>query len=146
MTSVYVPGTMDGFHQGHRELIDVACKIAGHQGTVILAINSDEFVERHKGVRLMAGHDRRLWAAWVYASDKIEDTIAFVIDQDSEQRVWLDKLRPEFVIHGAEYSELWVCERYGVTPEWFRERGITLLFKPRFPGVSSTKLREVYYE
>lgn len=146
MATVYVPGTMDGFHKGHQDLIDTACRIAGPSGAVILAVNSDRFVERHKGVRLLAGHDRRLWVAQVYTRNKHENVMALVIDTDEEQRYWVDELRPDFILHGLEYNEAWVCERYAVTPEWFRERGITLLFKPRYPGVSSTKLREVFLE
>ena len=47
MPNIYTGGTFDLFHEGHVELLRSCKRLAG-DGLVIVALNTDEFIERFK--------------------------------------------------------------------------------------------------
>jgi glycerol-3-phosphate cytidylyltransferase-like family protein len=146
-TVVYVGGTFDGvtdsLHDGHKELFMVANKIAGKNGSVIAAVNSDEFVMRHKGITPSRFTAQRCLDVNKYLlSIGCNHGSVIVVDDDSDQTRLLNKHRPDYLLHGEpDWSGAAICERYGITFDWLKSRGITLLFTTRTTGLSSTLLR-----
>ena len=46
---VYTGGTFDLLHSGHVRFLQACRKIAGHDGTVVVSLNTDEFISAYKG-------------------------------------------------------------------------------------------------
>lgn len=143
---VYVGGTFDLFHEGHEELLDVAAKIAGDEGQVIVAVNSDRFVERHKNVvpalnEVERVKDVELYMAYLGGVYGCTSEV-IILNNDNEQKKNLSFYVPDFMLHGGDWTGEKVCERYGVTSDWLHTLGITLIYKDRVPDISSTELRK----
>jgi cytidyltransferase-like protein len=143
MSIVYVGGTFDCFHEGHSELLDVAIRVAGVDGTVIVAVNSDSFVQRHKGIVLQDNQTVRVTNVKRFTNGSVATVTCVLLNDDEQQLSYLDTFCPDFVLHGEDWSGKALCERYHMTYEWLNSRGITLLFTPRTTGQSSTRLREL---
>ena len=49
MSIVYTGGTFDLFHSGHVNLLKRCKDLAGDWGSVVVSLNTDEFIQQYKG-------------------------------------------------------------------------------------------------
>ena len=56
---IYTGGTFDLFHIGHLNLLKRCSQIAGTDGQVIVALNTDEFIENYKGKKPIIPYEDR---------------------------------------------------------------------------------------
>lgn len=139
MSVVYTGGTFDLFHIGHVQLLGACRKIAGPDGKVIVALNSDEFVEDFKGLRPTMSLPERMT---VVLSCKYVDAVVENIGRNDSTKT-ITKYGPvDFVAIGDDWAPPKdYYTQMGFTKEWLHENGITLLFIDRSTGMSSTLIR-----
>ena len=138
MRKIYIGGTFDYVHEGHRELFEDAKKIAGLEGMIVLAVNSDEFVQRYKGLTPTMPAKARLYHACEALGNYPHE--AYVVNHDDQRRL-LERVRPDFVIHGTDWTGEGLARNFGVDYKWFTDRDILFVYTDRRAGVSSTDLR-----
>lgn len=139
MSRVYTGGTYDMFHIGHIQLLRAAKKIAGDDGEVIVALNTDEFIEEFKGSRPVLNYEHR--EAPLLACRYVDRVIPNVGGQDS--RITIDSVLPiDFIVIGSDWAP--PKDYYGqmmFDAQWLRERNITLLYVDRNTGMSTTEIK-----
>lgn len=140
---VYNGGTYDLLHVGHLYVLRTARELAGPDGEVVIALNTDEFVERFKGHRPVQPYLER--SEVLTACRYVDRVIPNVGDEDS--RPALEAVMPDILLAGADWfseDDARYCRQMGFDREWLTERGIELRYMPRLvDGRSSTNLRTI---
>lgn len=128
-------GTFDLFHVGHVELLERCWGIADG-GPVIVAVNTDEFVERYKGKRPIIPFADRVT---VVGACRFVD---FVRANDGDDQPDIIELaRPNIIAVGDDWKDRDYLAQLDLTQEWLDERGIRIVYVPRTTGVSSSQVR-----
>ena len=140
---VYNGGTYDLLHTGHLYVLRECRRLAGPEGQVVIALNTDEFVEAFKGHRPVQPYLER---SEVLATCRLIDRVIPNVG-GPDSRPALEAVMPDVLLAGADWRSDG-DERYlrqmGLTRGWLEERGIELRYCPRLvPGRSSTRLRAV---
>lgn len=130
-------GTFDLFHRGHARLLDRA-----HQmGDLHVGINTDEFVTRYKGrapvdsyearaVNIVSFSDYRYgreWPIWPNPTAGID---------------LIRQVQPVLLVIGTDWLGRDYPAQLDTTADQLAALGISVLFVPRTPGISTTQLRE----
>jgi rfaE bifunctional protein nucleotidyltransferase chain/domain len=127
---VFTNGVFDLLHRGHVDLLAVARARGDH---LVVGINSDDSVRRHKGptrpVRTAA--DRAHVVAALAAVDAV-----VIFDEDTPLAL-IRALRPDVLVKGGDYTESTIVG----APE-VRARGGEVVVVPLTPGQSTTVLLE----
>lgn len=133
----YVGGTFDCLHRGHLALL-ARVRTLAHR--TVVALNRDEFAARYKRRPLMPYADRE---AVLAACRLVDQVVPNLGDEDS---------RPAIIASGADvivHGDDWhpgngLLTQMGLTEEWLRAHGITLVILPYTPGVSTSQILERY--
>lgn len=135
MTTVaYTGGTFTLLHPGHVWFLAQCRRIVGERGRVVVALNTDEFVESYKGARPVQTYAERkmMLEACRYVDEVIENT------GGADSKPTIEATEPDFVVIGSD----WACRDYYAqmqfTPEWLDERDITLIYVDRGLLANST--------
>lgn len=134
---VYSGGTYDLFHWGHVEMLRRLRDIAGPDGVVIVAVNTDEFVEQFKGKRPVMSLEERM--AVVAACRYVDVVVPNLSGADSRPTIL--ETGADFVVTGTDWCERDYMAQMSFTREWLEENGIGFGFIPYTAGVSSTDVR-----
>lgn len=139
---VYNGGTYDLIHPGHLYVLRECRRLAGPDGAVVIALNTDAFVARFKGHPVRQAYlDRSEVLSAVRYVDRV---IPNVGDEDS--RPAIEAVMPDIILAGADWQsddDARYFAQMGFDRAWLDGRGITLRYCPRLlPGRSSTGLRE----
>jgi D-beta-D-heptose 7-phosphate kinase/D-beta-D-heptose 1-phosphate adenosyltransferase len=117
---VLISGGFDPPHTGHCHLIlGASC-----HGAVIVALNSDDWLIRKKGYRLMPFEDR----ANVMLSFKNVADVIPVLDSDGTVCAALRGVRPTYFANGADRHQRQQCSEFSAEHVLCQELGITELF------------------
>ncbi len=135
---VYTGGTFDILHRGHMNLLWQCRKIAGPDGSVVVGLNTDAFIERYKQRPPMLDYDNR--SALLSACRYVDEVVENVGDEDS--KVVLEQVQPDFVVIGSDWAARDYYAQMMFTQEWLDDRGISLVYVPYTEGISSTQVRE----
>jgi cytidyltransferase-like protein len=137
MTVVLTMGTFDLPHHGHVRLMQRCRDVAGRDGRVLVAVNTDEFVEKFKGVkpRLDVFARREILSAW-----RLIDAV--LINPGGEhQKALISYVMPDEIVVGSDWAGRDYHAQLGVTKEWLDARDIRIKYVAYTDGVSSTMLR-----
>lgn len=135
---IYNGGTYDLFHWGHVKMLEQLKQLAGDDGALIIALNTDEFVEKFKGKRPIMN----LWERFdVVASCKYVDEVV-VNEFDGDSKPTILATRAQFVITGTDWAEKDYMKQMGFTREWLESNKIGFGFLPYTGGISTTQIRE----
>jgi glycerol-3-phosphate cytidylyltransferase len=132
-TSIYVGGTFDCFHAGHVNLLRRAREIADY---VIVALNSDAFTTSYKGKPVMNELER----LQVVRACRYVD-LAFVMESHAMQRVYMEMLRPDFILHGDDWTGDSLVRQLGIDEAFLQEHGIRMKYVPYTQGVSTSDVK-----
>lgn len=140
MSVVFSAGTFDLFHVGHVQLLAACRKIAGPEGTVIVAVNEDEFVEEFKKVRPTLSTEDRI---------KVVESCRYV-DKVVRNTGWQDSTKTieeqgpvDFVVIGDDWAPPKdYYSQMNFSKEWLNSNEITLVYVDRNTGMSSTTIRQ----
>lgn len=140
--SVYTGGTFDILHKGHINLLRSCKKIAGRGGKVVVALNTDEFILRYKGVAPYQDYEERLTV--LKACKYVDRVIPNESGEDSTTTI--EKVSPSFIVVGSDWAKKDYYKQMGFTQEWLDERDITLLYTPYTDGISSSRIKKCINE
>ena len=112
---VALSGAFDVLHPGHIRMI----KGAEHFGSVVIILNSDDWVRRNKGFLLMPWNDRREILLSVHGVHRVE----MVDDRDDTVCEALSRLRPNIFGNGGNRThyntpERRLCNDLGIACVW----------------------------
>lgn len=136
---VYSGGTFDVLHLGHVEFLAACRKLAGPDGEVVIALNSDDFVMRYKQVHTIGTLEerKRVLEACRYVDRVIVNT------GDEDSKVAIDQIRPDLIAIGVDWASKDYYAQMGFSPAWLDERAITLVYVAHKASnaISSTQIR-----
>lgn len=135
---IYSGGTYDLFHWGHVELLRRLKEMAGKDGQVIVALNTDEFVERYKGKKPVMSYDEReaVLKACVYVDEVVRN------DNGEDSRPTILAVDADFVVVGTDWCEKDYMKQMSFTREWLEENNIGFGYIPYTIGVSTTDIKK----
>lgn len=130
---VYTGGTFDLFHAGHVAFLARCSRI----GEVIVALNTDEFIEAYKGKAPVCSYHEReavlLACSYVDAVVKNED--------GADSRSTIEKVMPDIIAIGSDWARRDYYAQMNFNQDWLDERGIGLLYLPYTKNISSTEIK-----
>lgn len=97
---VYTGGTFDLFHAGHVDLLRRCRALAGPGGRVVVALNTDDFVERYKGKAPVIPYLERELV--LLACRYVDEVIPNIGGADSKPAVEI--VRPNLVVIGDDWA------------------------------------------
>jgi glycerol-3-phosphate cytidylyltransferase len=138
--TVYTGGTFDFFHPGHINLLASCHKIA-NGGSVIIGLNTDEFIEEYKGYKPLFTYEERreILLACKYVSWIVPNGGDF---KATYNRFLSTYAKPDFLVVGTDWCKKDYYEQMGFSQEWLDSQGITLVYVPYTKGVSTTDLKK----
>lgn len=139
--NVLTLGTFDLFHKGHVNLLKRCREIAGPDGEVFVALNSDEFVEAFKHHAPVVNLKDR-WA--VVAACRHVDRV-MVNSQTaagSSAAPTIDLAKPDVIVVGSDWEGRDYLGQLGIEQDYLNAHRITVRFVPYTQGISSTAIRE----
>ncbi len=137
MSIVYNGGTYDLFHSGHVNILKRCKDIAGPDGKVIVALNTDDFVYQFKNKKPICSEEERM--AVLLACKYVDEVIMNVGGQDS--RITIDLVKPDYIVTGSDWAQKDYHAQMSFTQDWLDERGIGLIYVPYTKTISSTEIR-----
>lgn len=133
MAVVYTGGTFDVFHAGHVDFLRKCAEL----GEVIVAVNTDEFVERYKGKKPANSLNERIE---VLLSCKYVSGV--IINEDGEDsKPSIMQIEPDFIAIGSDWLKKDYCKQMGFNAEWLEQNAIALVYFPRIRDLSSTQIK-----
>jgi glycerol-3-phosphate cytidylyltransferase len=131
---VYTGGTFDLFHAGHVAFLQRCAEF----GSVVVALNTDEFIEAYKGKPPVISYEdrRRVLLACRY----VDRVVPNVGGADSKPAI--EMVSPDMVIIGSDWAKKDYYAQMHFTQDWLDERGIGLAYLPYTIGISSTAIKE----
>lgn len=140
MTRVYNGGTYDLLHRGHLFVFRQMRQLAGPVGTVIIALNTDEFVGEFKDHPPVQSYQDR--EAVLLGLRDIDEVIPNVGGPDA--RPAIEAAHPDIIAAGWDWyspDDSRYCRQMGFTKEWLADHDIRLVYLDWMEGYSSTNLR-----
>lgn len=137
MTVVLTIGTFDHVHIGHLELFRACRKLAGGYGQVVVAVNSDEFVERFKGHRPDQPQDYRM--TMLRALRDVDEVIRNTGDEYAG--VVIGRYPHCVLAVGDDWAGKDYLGQLHVSQAFLDERGVRIEYVPRTTGESTTAIR-----
>jgi glycerol-3-phosphate cytidylyltransferase len=129
---VLTAGTFDCPHPGHIDLLAWCAKL----GTVTVAVNTDEFVEKYKGARPVLTFDER---KTVIGACRYVDA---VIPNNSDSLAqMLQSVKPDYLVIGSDWARKDYYAQIGVRQDWLDEHRIALVYVPRTREASSSEIK-----
>ena len=134
MGLVYTGGTFDLFHAGHVQFLQRCAEF----GSVVVSLNTDEFIEQYKGKPPVIGYaDRR---GVLMACRFVDRVIPNVGGADSKAAI--EMVNPDMIVIGSDWAKKDYYSQMQFTQDWLDERGIGLAYLPYTQGISSTAIKE----
>ena len=141
---VYTGGTFDLFHEGHVELLRSCKRIAGPDGIVVVALNTDEFIARFKiNPPVQSYREREVVLTSCRYVDMVVPNVGEENSKITIEKFMLDNQRPvDFVAIGSDWAGRDYYGQMGFTKAWLDSLDITLVYVDRRTGMSTTKIKD----
>jgi len=140
--NVYTGGTFDLFHPGHLELLKKCKQLAG-EGEVIVALNTDEFIQQFKGRAPIMNFEERkqMLLNCRYVSKVIKNVGG--ADSTKNFDVFIKTLKDvKLVVIGSDWHEKDYLKQMNFTWEWLDSMGLSLCYVPRVTKNSTTDIKQ----
>ena len=131
---VYTGGTFDLFHANHVNFL----KMCAQFGSVVVSLNTDEFIEEYKGKRpIMSYQERKVVLEACRYVDKVVENRG-----GANSKVAIIGVMPDMIVIGSDWATRDYHAQMGFTQEWLDERKIMLCYAPYGKGLSSTEVKK----
>lgn len=135
MKILYTGGTFDLFHAGHVNFLKQCKKIADQ---IVVAVNTDEFVERYKGsLPIIPLTERKL----MLSSCRYVDTVIDNTDGEDSKPTILS-IKPDIIAIGDDWAKKDYYKQMNFTQDWLDENNILLVYMPYKQGISTTEIKK----
>jgi cytidyltransferase-like protein len=116
--------TFDMFHAGHAALLGECRKLAGQDGTVVVALNTDSFVASYKGSSPVCSYEER--EAVLRSCRYVDEVVRNAMGADS--RPTIEAVGPDIIAIGVDWAGKDYYAQMGFDARWLTQRGITLVY------------------
>lgn len=101
-TTVFTNGCFDVLHVGHFNLLMYCAKLAGPDGQIVMAIDSDEKIKKDKGVTrpFFTADERRK----TLLSLDLPIAEVWTFDTNEELLRHIDTIRPDYIVKGEDWK------------------------------------------
>lgn len=137
MSIVYTGGTFDLFHSGHVNLLRQCKEIATPDGSVVVSLNTDEFILEYKGKLPVCSYEER--ATVLEACRYVDRVIPNVGGADS--KIAILQVNPDYIVIGSDWEKRDYYAQMQFSREWLSERDIVLKYVPYTENISTTDLK-----
>jgi glycerol-3-phosphate cytidylyltransferase len=134
---VYTGGTFDLFHAGHVNFLKRCKEIAGELGSVVVSLNTDEFIKEYKGKPPIVSFSDRM--AVLKACKYVDQVIANSGGADSKPTIL--QVNPNIVAIGSDWAKKDYYKQMQFTQDWLDEKDMSLIYIPYTKGISSTEIK-----
>jgi glycerol-3-phosphate cytidylyltransferase len=135
---VYTGGTFDLFHSGHVNFLKRCKEIAGHNGKVVVSLNTDDFILKYKeSLPVCSEQERKI----VLESCKYVDEVIFNVG-GKDSKIAIDLVKPNYIIIGSDWARKDYYEQMQFTQDWLDDKSIGLIYIPYTSGISTTRIKE----
>lgn len=133
--TLYTGGTFDLLHAGHTSFLRRCAEISD---SVVVSLNTDEFIEKYKGKPPVISYaDRRdVLLACRYVDDVIPNT------GGADSKPAIESVMPDIIAIGTDWARRDYYAQMGFDQDWLDDRGIALIYIPYTQGISSTAIKE----
>jgi glycerol-3-phosphate cytidylyltransferase len=135
---VYTGGTFDLFHSGHVNLLKRCKEVAGKDGKVVVALNTDAFIFEFKNKTPICSEEERYEV--LMACKYVDEVVMNVGGRDS--RISIDLVGPNYILVGSDWAEKDYYSQMSFDQKWLDDRGIGLIYVPYTKTISSTAIRK----
>lgn len=138
MPVVYTGGTFDLFHAGHVDLLEYCRWLSGPNGSVVVSLNTDDFIARYKGKPPVMSYEER--KSVLQACKYVDLVVSNNGAEDSKPTIL--KHRPLFLVVGSDWARKDYYAQMQFSQDWLDEQGISLVYVPRTRVLSTTQIKE----
>ncbi len=136
MAKVYVGMGADLLHPGHLNVIMTAVKY----GDVVIGLLTDRAVAKFSHMPYMPYEQRKI------VMESVKGVTEVVMQEDLDYTENLERIRPEFVVHGDDWKEGPQAETRTKVIETLKQWGGRLVEVPYTKGISSSAINDVLRE
>lgn len=128
-------GTFSLLHAGHIDILRQANMLADK---VVVALNSDEFVERFKGKKPVDSYEQREEIL------KCIDLVHEIVKNEADEnfKVVVEKVKPDLLVQGSDWLDGGILKQWSIEKEWLEKKGIPVIFFSRHIPISTTIIKE----
>jgi len=130
---VYTGGTFDLFHSGHVAFLKKCSEI----GSVIVSLNTDEFIQSYKGKPPVISYADRLQ---VLAGCRYVDRV-IPNEGGADSKPAILKIQPDIIAIGSDWARKDYYSQMQFDQDWLDNHGIGMLYLPYTSGISSTDIK-----
>jgi glycerol-3-phosphate cytidylyltransferase len=135
---VYTGGTFDLFHSGHVNFLKRCQQIAGLDGQVVVALNTDEFIYEYKKKKPVLTFDQRKDV--LESCRFVNQVVANVGGSDSKKTIEMVESIDVIAI-GSDWARKDYYAQMEFDQDWLDEKNISLIYIPYTKGISSTFIK-----
>ncbi len=135
MKTLYTGGTFDILHFGHFSFLEKCKRISDR---VVVALNTDEFIQEFKGKSPILTYQERKKALEYcpFVDEVIENTAG----QDSKPTIL--SVSPEIIAIGDDWAHKDYFKQMQFTQEWLDYHKIVLVYIPYTKGISTSEIKK----
>ena len=131
--TVYTGGTFDLPHAGHVNFLKTSAAL----GTVVVSLNTDEFIEEYKGKRpVMTYQERKAVLEEFRCVDRVIPNVG-----GADSKPAIEMVNPDYITIGTDWAKKDYYAQMSFTREWLEARNIQLVYVPYFESISTTKIK-----
>ena len=134
---VYTGGTFDLFHSGHVRFLKACRRLAGGEGKVVVALNTDDFIQAYKGKSPIMSFDERKEV--LLGCRFVDSVVPNVGGADSKPTIL--QVSPDLIVIGDDWAKRDYYAQMQFTQGWLDARLIQLVYVPYTQGISTTDLK-----
>jgi glycerol-3-phosphate cytidylyltransferase len=135
---VYTGGTFDLFHSGHVNFLKRCQQIAGVDGQVVVALNTDEFIYDYKKKKPVLTYDQRKDV--LESCRFVNQVVPNVGGSDSKKTIEMVELVDVIAI-GSDWARKDYYAQMEFDQDWLDKKNISLIYIPYTKGISSTFIK-----
>ena len=128
---VMTVGTFDTPHIGHANLLR-QCETFGD--TIVIGLNTDEFIERYKGKKPLFSYQER--------EDMLRALGYSIVRNNGAGRECIIEVKPDVLVIGSDWLKKDYLKQIDMTADEIDDYNITLVYVPYFDGISSTEIKK----